>query len=128
MFIIVGLKVLFLFLFFIVKVYCSVMQQYITENIENGYSEIYDSNYIDINSYNVKLFYNAANSENSCSDSSQCSEWCKNYIKSHNWGEYKAHSCDKYAGNFQKTCTCFFQVNAGDGKYFNIRGVRDGPA
>lgn len=89
--------------------------------------ETNDEDYLETYSYNVKLFYNAANSENSCNESGPCQQWCKNWLGS-NSDKLTAWLCDKYPGNFQRTCTCFWKAQSKDTTYFDIRGRRDGPA
>lgn len=122
-----SFKVLILFLYFIVNVYCSIIQQYVSDDIKKNGKETNDEDYLDTYSYGVKLFYNAANSENSCRDSEPCQQWCKNWLGS-NSDKLTAWSCDKYPGNFDRTCTCFWKANAKDTTYFDLRGRRDGPA
>lgn len=117
-------SLLLIFIYFITKIYCGVLQQYVTNvNVD---IETNKEDYLDIYSYTVKLFYNAANSENSCSESGPCQQWCKNWLGG-NSDKLTAWSCDKYPGNFHRTCTCFWKANAKDTTYFDLRGRRDGP-
>lgn len=127
MFIKLGQKILFLYLLFVVNVYCGIIQQYVSENINTDIKETNDEDYLDTYSYTVNVFYNAANSENSCTKPEPCQQWCKNWLGSSS-DKLTAWSCDKYPGNFDRTCTCFWKANAKDTTYFNIRGRRDGPA
>lgn len=79
--------------------------------------------FIPVNAYNVKVYYNAAGSENSCRESAACEQWCKNWM-GNNSNNLLGWACEKFSGNFGRTCTCFYNKEVSDETFYDRRDER----